>query len=59
MLDGTVPSPGGWARLVLTFDYLESAVAKLGDDEVEFKNDIGEQGVRKKILDVDSSGNVV
>ena len=59
MLDGTVPSPGGWARLVLTFDYLESAVAKLGDDEVEFKNDIVEQGERKQILCVDPSSNVV
>ena len=44
MLDGTVPSPGGWSRFVLTFDDLESDVAKLQDDGVEFENDIVEQG---------------
>jgi hypothetical protein len=59
MLDGTVPSPGGWSRFVLTFDDLESVVAKLRDDGVEFKNDIVEQGGRKQILCVDPSGNVV
>ena len=59
MLDGTVPSPGGWSRFVLTFDDLESDVAKLRDDGVEFKNDIVEQGGRKQILCVDRPGNVV
>ncbi len=59
MLDGTVPSPGGWSRFVLTFDDLESDVAKLRDDGVEFKNDIVEQGGRKQILCVDPPGNVV
>ena len=59
MLDGTVPSPGGWSRFVLTFDDLESDVAQLRDDGVEFKNDIVEQGGRKQILCVDPSGNVV
>ena len=59
MLDGTVPSPGGWSRFVLTFDDLESVVAKLRDDGVEFKNDIVEQGGRKQIICVDPSGNVV
>ena len=59
MLDGTVPSPGGWSRFVLTFDDLELVVAKLRDDGVEFKNDIVEQGGRKQIICVDPSGNVV
>ena len=59
MLDGTVPSPGGWSRFVLTFYDLESVVAKLRDDGVEFKNDIVEQGGRKHILCVDPPGNVV
>tara|TARA_B100000749_G_scaffold108935_1_gene83337 strand:- start:1713 stop:1862 length:150 start_codon:yes stop_codon:yes gene_type:complete len=43
----------------LTFDDLESDVAKLRDDGVEFKNDIVEQGGRKQILCVDPPGNVV
>ena len=59
MLDGTVPSPGGWSRFALTFDDLESDVAQLRDDGVEFKNDIAEQGGRKQILCVGPSGNVV
>ncbi|MBQ11242.1 MAG: glyoxalase, partial [Planctomyces sp.] len=59
MLEGTVPSPGGWSRFVLFFDDLESTVAKLRDDGVVFKNDIVEQGGRKQILCVDPSGNVV
>ena len=59
MLDGTVPSPGGWSRFVLTFDDLESNVAKLRDDGVELKNDIVEQVRRKQILCVDPSGDVV
>ena len=59
MLDGTVPSPGGWSRFALTFDDLESDVAQLRDDGVEFKNDIVEQGGGKQILCVDPRGNVV
>lgn len=59
MPDGTIPKPGGWSRFVLTFDDLESVVAKLKDDGVEFKNDIVEMGGRKQILCQDPSGNVV
>ena len=59
MLDGTIPSPGGWSRFVLTFDDLESDVANLRDDGVEFKNDIVEQGGRKQIFCVDAPGTVV
>lgn len=41
MLDGTTPSPGGgWNRLLLDFDDLESVVAKLKADGVKFRNDI-------------------
>ncbi len=60
MLDGAKPSPGGgWSRFVLNFDDLESTVARLRADGVEFRNDIVEQDRRKQILCVDPSGNVV
>ena len=60
MPDGTVPSPGGgWARFVLTVDDLESLVAKLKGDGVEFRNEIVENDGRKQILCIDPSGNVI
>lgn len=59
MLDGAVPSAGGWARFVLIFDDLESVVSKLKDDGVTFRNDIVENQGRKQILCADPSGNVI
>ncbi len=41
MLDGTTPSPGGgWNRILLDFDDLESIVSNLKADGVTFRNDI-------------------
>ena len=60
MPDGTVPAPGGgWNRIVLDFDDLESFVAKLKDDGVKFRNDILEGPGGKQILCEDPSGNVI
>ncbi len=60
MLDGAKPSPGGgWSRFVLTVDDLESYVARLKAEGVEFKNDILEAQGRKQALCVDPSGNVI
>jgi len=59
MLDGAVPSPGGWSRFVLIVDDLASLVSKLADDGVIFKNDILEMQGRKQILCEDPSGNVI
>ncbi len=59
MLDGAVPSPGGWSRFVLIVDDLESVVAKLTEDGVVFRNDIVENQGRKQILCTDPSGNVI
>ena len=59
MLDGAVPSPGGWSRFVLVVDDLESFVSKLKADGVEFRNDIVENQGRKQIICTDPSGNVV
>ena len=59
MLDGAIPSPGGWSRFVLIVDDLASVVSKLKDDGVEFRNDIVEQDGRQQILCVDPSGNVI
>ncbi len=60
MSDGTVPTPGGgWNRIVLNFDDLESFVAQLKNDGVKFRNDILEGPGGKQILCEDPSGNVI
>jgi len=59
MLDGAVPSPGGWSRFVLVVDDLESVVSKLKADGVTFKSGIVENQGRKQILCADPSGNVI
>ena len=47
------------ARFLLTVDDLESYVAELEAQGVEFKNEILEQQGRKQIICVDPSGNVI
>ena len=59
MLDGAVPSPGGWSRFVLIVDDLESLVSTLTEDGVVFRNDIVENQGRKQVLCADPSGNVI
>ena len=59
MPDGARPSPGGWSRLVLIVDDLESLVSKLTDDGVGFRNNIVEGPGGRQILCQDPSGNVV
>ena len=59
MLDGAIPSAGGWARFVLIVDDLESLVSRLKDDGVTFRNEIVENQGRKQILCEDPSGNVI
>ena len=59
MLDGSMPSPGGWSRFVLVVNDLESVVSKLEADGVNFINEIVENQGRKQILCADPSGNVI
>lgn len=59
MLDGAVPSPGGWSRFVLVVDDLESVVSRLTAEGVSFRNEIVENQGRKQILCMDPSGNVI
>lgn len=59
MPDGRSPEPGGWNRIQLPIDDLESTVAELKASGVTFRNEIvvGQGG--KQILAEDPSGNVV
>ena len=60
MLDGTTPSPGGgWNRIFLDYDDLESVVSMLKTNGVKFRNDILDGVGGKQIVCEDPSGNVV
>ncbi|WP_088625302.1 VOC family protein [Oceanicola sp. 22II-s10i] len=59
MPDGAQPEPGGWNRIVLTFDDLETTVAELRAKGVTFRNDILAGPGGRQILCEDPCGNVV
>lgn len=60
MLDGTTPGPGGgWNRILLDYEDLESVVSTLKANDVPFRNDILDGVGGKQILCEDPSGNVI
>lgn len=59
MPDGRRPEPGGWNRVVIETDDLETLVAQLRDAGARFRNDIVEGPGGRQILVEDPSGNVV
>jgi catechol 2,3-dioxygenase-like lactoylglutathione lyase family enzyme len=59
MPDGTEPGPGGWNRIHLVVDDIDSEVARLREAGAPFRNDIVEGPGGKQILLQDPSGNVV
>lgn len=59
MPDGAKPGPGGWNRIHLIVDDIETEVARLRDAGASFRNDIIEGPGGKQILLQDPSGNVV
>lgn len=59
MPDGAIPSPGGWNRIIISVDDIESYVSRLKENGVQFQNDILSGPGGKQILCVDPSGNVV
>ena len=59
MPDGSQPSPGGWSRLQIIVDDIESVVARLKENGVPFKNPIIDGPGGKQTLCLDPSGNVV
>ncbi len=60
MSDGTVPTPGGgWNRILLDYEDLDSVVSKLKSDGVKFRNDILDGVGGKQVICEDPSGNVI
>lgn len=59
MPDGTAPSPGGWNRLQLQTNNIESVVTHLKNKKAKFRNELVTANAGKQILLVDPSGNLV
>jgi catechol 2,3-dioxygenase-like lactoylglutathione lyase family enzyme len=59
MADGRVPEPGGWNRIQLEVDDLESSVKRLREAGVRFRNEIVEGRGGKQILADDPAGNPI
>ena len=59
MPDGAKPGPGGWNRIHLIVDDLDTEVTRLRDAGAQFRNDIVEGPGGKQILLQDPSGNIV
>ncbi len=59
MPDGTSPEPGGWNRISLEVDHLESMVEKLRDAGVHFRNDVVYGVGGNQILLEDPAGNPI
>lgn len=59
MPDGTKPEPGGWSRLVLQTNALESLIAQLKNRKAKFRNELVAGNAGKQILLLDPSGNVI
>ena len=59
MPDGATPGPGGWNRIHLIVDDIDTEVGRLRDADATFRNDVVEGPGGKQILLQDPSGNVV
>jgi predicted enzyme related to lactoylglutathione lyase len=59
MPDGRQPEPGGWNRIVVETDDLDSLVAALREAGVPFRNQIVSGPGGRQILCDDPSGNPV
>lgn len=59
MPDGRLPEPGGWNRIQLQVDNLESKVQKLREAGAPFRNDIVTGQGGKQILLDDPAGNPI
>lgn len=59
MPDGARPAPGGWNRIHLIVEDIETEVARLRGAGARFRNDVLEGPGGKQILLQDPAGNVV
>jgi catechol 2,3-dioxygenase-like lactoylglutathione lyase family enzyme len=59
MPDGAKPAPGGWNRIELVVDDLQSEIDRLRKEGVRFRNEVVTGPGGSQILVQDPSGNVV
>jgi len=59
MPDGTRPAPGGWNRIIVKTEHLDSDIATLRKAGVRFRNDVTSGPGGRQILVEDPSGNLV
>ena len=59
MADGERPAPGGWNRIHLIVDDVESEVTRLTADGVVFRNEVVRGPGGAQALAVDPSGNLI
>lgn len=59
MPDGRVPTPGGWARIVIEVADLDAIVVALRADATTFRNDIIAGPGGRQVLIEDPSGNAI
>jgi catechol 2,3-dioxygenase-like lactoylglutathione lyase family enzyme len=59
MSDGETPGPGGWNRIHLIVDDIDTEVGRLRDAGASFRNDVVNGPGGRQILLQDPSGNVV
>ena len=59
MPDGATPGPGGWIRIHLIVDDIDTEIGRLRDAGATFRNDVVEGPGGKQILLQDPSGNFV
>ena len=59
MPDGRIPAPGGWNRIQITVENLETTVKDLKSKGAKFRNEIVTGNGRQQILLEDPSGNLV
>ena len=59
MPDGATPGPGGWNRIHLIVDDIESEVSRLTEEGVRFRNEIVTGPGGSQVLAIDPSGNFV
>jgi catechol 2,3-dioxygenase-like lactoylglutathione lyase family enzyme len=59
MADGATPAPGGWNRIHLIVDDIDTEIDRLRDLGATFRNDVVSGPGGKQVLLVDPSGNLV
>jgi hypothetical protein len=59
MPDGELPAPGGWNRVQLEVQNIESVIKDLKARRVKFRNDLVTANAGKQILLMDPSGNLI